>query len=113
MTEPTIDTEVRRLLADFEAEMRPLHEARQRMADVRGHGEAADGLVRLEVVPGGALSGLTIDPRAMRLGSAALAEAVLEAARAAAADAATRVSETIDDTMAPYIEDARRFYDSL
>ncbi|MFE3450521.1 YbaB/EbfC family nucleoid-associated protein [Nonomuraea sp. NPDC059194] len=113
MTEPTIDAEIRRLMADFAEEMRPLHEARERMAEVRGHGEAAEGLVRLEVTPGGALSGLTIDPRAMKLGSEALAEAVLEAARAAAADAAGRLSETVGETMTPYLEDARRFYDSL
>lgn len=108
-----MDPEIRKLMAAFEDELRPIQEARQRMAEVRGHGEAANGLIRLEVLPGGALSGLTIDPRAMKLGSAELAEAVLEAAGAAVNDASAKMAETVSETMTPYIDEANRFLDSL
>jgi DNA-binding protein YbaB len=58
-----------------------LNDVRRQMTELRGTGKAADERVAVEVDQFGALAGLTIDPRAMRLGSQQLAEAILEAAR--------------------------------
>ncbi|MCO6011611.1 YbaB/EbfC family nucleoid-associated protein [Actinoallomurus purpureus] len=68
-------------------------EARTKLAEARGRGEAADGKVVVEVARGGALQSLKIDPRAMRLGSEALAEAILEAAGKAGQDITDQTNE--------------------
>ncbi|GLW05028.1 hypothetical protein Misp01_01580 [Microtetraspora sp. NBRC 13810] len=60
------------------------------LAETRGRGEAAGGQVKVEVSADGALQGLTIDPRAMRLGSEALAAAIMEAAKRAEQDVASQ-----------------------
>lgn len=87
---PLLDEEMQRLLAQFQADLRPLQELRESLDGLRGRGEAANGQVKAEVLPSGALGGLRIDPRAMRLGADALAEAVLAAANDAAADLTKR-----------------------
>jgi DNA-binding protein YbaB len=53
---------------------------------VEGHGEAADGLIRVKALPGGKLAELELDPRVMRMDSTSLSEAIVEAANAALAD---------------------------
>ena len=53
---------------------------------------APGGQVEVEVLPSGALSSLRIESRAMRLGSQALTEAILEAARQAEKDAADQLA---------------------
>ncbi|GAA4640703.1 hypothetical protein GCM10023196_107290 [Actinoallomurus vinaceus] len=68
-------------------------ELREKLAEVRGRGEAAEGKVVVEVAPGGALKSVQIDPRAMKLGSEVLAEAVLEAAGKAFQDLTDQTSE--------------------
>jgi len=65
------------------------------LAALRGTGAAAEGLVRAEAAPGGRLTGLTIEPRAMRLDSATLTEAVLAAAEAAGTDADRKAAEAV------------------
>jgi len=106
---PIIDDEMNRLLQEFQAESRPLEALQENVDSIRGTGEAANGEVVAEVLPSGALSGLTINPRALKLGSEALAEAVLAAANAAAADASKRLSELLVDGLSPFTEQARRF----
>jgi DNA-binding protein YbaB len=68
-------------------------EAREELAELRGEAKAADGQITVEVLPSGSLSGLTINPRAMRLGSEALAEAILEAAGKATEEVSGRMNE--------------------
>jgi DNA-binding protein YbaB len=63
-------------------------EVRRRMEEARGRGESAGGQVAVELTPTGSLAALHIDPRAMRLGSQALTEAVLDAFRKAEEDVA-------------------------
>ncbi|MDN3352913.1 YbaB/EbfC family nucleoid-associated protein [Actinomadura sp. DC4] len=58
-----------------------LHDVRRQVAGLRGKGRSADERVEVEVDQFGALSQLKIDPRAMRLGSEELAQAILSAAR--------------------------------
>ncbi|WP_067175786.1 YbaB/EbfC family nucleoid-associated protein [Microtetraspora niveoalba] len=93
---PTGDPDADRVLAGLQEHMSRAEEVGQRLAELRGRGEAADGHVRVEVGATGALADLYIDPRAMRLGSAALAEAIMEAV----GRATTAATETADELMA-------------
>ncbi|MEU8320915.1 YbaB/EbfC family nucleoid-associated protein [Nonomuraea sp. NPDC048881] len=106
---PYLDDEMRRLLGQFQADIRPLEELQESLDAVRGRGEAADGQVRAEVLPTGALGGLRIDPRAMRLGADALAEAVLAAANAAAEDLAAQMTGLMTTGLTPFADEVRRF----
>lgn len=104
-----LDEEMRRFLTQFNAETRQLEELQEGLNAVRGRGEAAGGQVKAEVSPSGALSGLRIDARAMRLGADALAEAVLAAASAAAADLTTQLAGMMTDGLTPFADEVRRF----
>ncbi|GGL10667.1 hypothetical protein Sme01_16000 [Sphaerisporangium melleum] len=84
------DPQVDEVLEALAAQSAMFEAAGRRMAETRGQGEAEDGRVVVEVSPGGSLVSLRIDPRAMRLGSEALAEAIIAAARQAEQDAARR-----------------------
>lgn len=110
---PIVDEEMRRLLSQFRAEMRPLEELQEDLSSMRGQGEAAGGHVKAEVLPSGVLTGLKIDPRALRLGADALAEAILDATRMAAGDVTARVADKMTDAMSPFVEDSRRFFEEL
>jgi hypothetical protein len=77
---------------------RELHELANAAVDadgapLQGHGEAADGLVRVVAVEG-RLSAVELNPRVMRLASPELAEAFAEAANAALADLAAKFPRT-------------------
>lgn len=61
-----------------------LERMQRQMADLRGRGAAAEGKVIVEVNAAGGLSGLHIDPRAMRLSAGQLTEAIMRAATQAA-----------------------------
>ncbi|MFG3442115.1 YbaB/EbfC family nucleoid-associated protein [Nonomuraea sp. NPDC047897] len=80
------DPEIDRMLAQLAEQTELLEEVGRGLEAARGHGEAADGLVRVEVLPSGGLAAVRIAPRAMRLGSEELAEAIMEAARQAEED---------------------------
>lgn len=60
---------------------------------LQGHGEAADGMVRVSAVEG-RLSAVDLNPRVMRLASQELSEAFAEAANAALADLASKYPQT-------------------
>jgi DNA-binding protein YbaB len=77
-----------------------LQEAQTRVSEVRGQGQAADDRVKVEVDRFGALTSLRIDPRAMRLGAEALAEAILAAAAEGVRDARTRADEVMQPLVA-------------
>ncbi|MFI6598243.1 YbaB/EbfC family nucleoid-associated protein [Nonomuraea sp. NPDC050536] len=102
-----------RLLDEFRDEVRPLDDLQEEVAAIRGHGEAAGGQVRAEALPNGALAGLRLDPRALRMGADALAEAIVEAATLAATDVTAKVTERMSEAMAPYVDQAGRFLDGL
>ncbi|MFI7633214.1 YbaB/EbfC family nucleoid-associated protein [Nonomuraea sp. NPDC049400] len=93
------DPELSRLLEGYRQDVAALERLSEEIGAVRGRGEAAEGRVVAEVTQTGALAGLTIDPRAMRLGSTELAAAILEAAAAAARDA----ERGADDVLGPFI----------
>ncbi|WP_406311537.1 YbaB/EbfC family nucleoid-associated protein [Streptosporangium sp. NBC_01639] len=106
---PFLDAEMNRFLAQFQADTRPLEELQESLKAVRGRGEAANGQVKAEVLASGALGSLQIDPRAMRLGADALAEAVLAAASNAAADLTTQLAGMMMDGLTPFADEVRRF----
>lgn len=68
---------------------------------ITGAGEAADGAVRVVVGPSGAIQDVKLTPRAMRLASEALSEALLEASRAAAGDAGVKVAAMTASLLPP------------
>ncbi|MEV0632146.1 YbaB/EbfC family nucleoid-associated protein [Nonomuraea wenchangensis] len=94
------DTELGRLLGDHQRDVAALEGLRDRLAEVRGRGEAADGRVVAETTQDGALTGLSIDPRAMRLGSDRLAEAILRASARAARAAGERAADLVTPFLA-------------
>ncbi|WP_327088939.1 YbaB/EbfC family nucleoid-associated protein [Nonomuraea sp. NBC_01738] len=104
-----LDAEMSRFLAQFQADIKPLEDLQASLNEIRGRGEAADGQVKAEVLPGGGLAGLRIDPRAMRLGADALAEAILAAANAAASDLTTQMSGMMTDGLTPFTAEVKRF----
>ncbi|MEU4830824.1 YbaB/EbfC family nucleoid-associated protein [Streptosporangium sp. NPDC023615] len=105
----TGNPEVDRLVEGFDALSLQYEGMLKELGDLRARGEAADGLVSVEVAPGGALLGVDINPRAMRLGSEALSEAIMEAVTAASQVAATR----LDEVLTPLLGGMEGFSESL
>jgi DNA-binding protein YbaB len=68
----------------------------ERLRQVRGRGEAAGGLIRVEVTAGGQVTDLTLDPRVMRLASQDLREEIMAALRQAGADADRQTQQEAD-----------------
>jgi DNA-binding protein YbaB len=85
--------DMRKRLSGMLDQLSRLRDARDQLAQLHAEGEAADGLVGVTVGPTGALTNVRIDPRAMRLDSQTLAEAVMEAARQATARASEQAGE--------------------
>jgi DNA-binding protein YbaB len=98
---PPGDGSVKGLVSSLARENTRLRETQSRMKDLRGTGRSADERVRVEVDRFGALVGLKIDPRAMRLGSEALTEAILHAAEQGVRD----VKAQADAMMRPLVEE--------
>ncbi|MFB9679938.1 YbaB/EbfC family nucleoid-associated protein [Streptosporangium vulgare] len=96
---PTGDPETDRLLTVIEEQTTRMEEVGQSLAEARGRGEAAGGHVSVEVLASGALAALRIDPRALRLGSEALAEAILAASDEATRDAAEQTGTLLNSLL--------------
>jgi DNA-binding protein YbaB len=62
-------------------QLEKLADFRTQLDEVSAVGEAAEGLVRVQAGPSGHPTSLTIDPRAMRMDSESLSEAIMEAFR--------------------------------
>jgi DNA-binding protein YbaB len=93
-------------LEDFERVSQQSKEAVQRLSGVldelgavTGEGAAAGDLVGATVDGGGQIREVTLDPRAMRLDSRSIAEAVTEAVRAAQHDAQRKNEELLRAAM--------------
>lgn len=69
------------------------------LAEVRGAGESADGRIRAEVMPGGLLESLELDPRVRRMDSEELAQAIVDAVRAAAEDATAKSGALMESVL--------------
>ncbi|GAA3203102.1 YbaB/EbfC family nucleoid-associated protein [Nonomuraea helvata] len=87
MTTPhTGDPEIDRALAEMAAQTARFEEVSRRLEETRGRGQSAGGQVVVELRHTGSLAALRIDPRALRLGSQALTDAIVEAFRLAEED---------------------------
>jgi DNA-binding protein YbaB len=96
--------EIRRMLDDTVAAFKqatPDDADAARVAEARGQGSAADGQVKVVVKPGGRLESVTIDPRAMRLGSEAIGAHIVTATNAALDDLAAKVAEAAPTAVNP------------
>jgi DNA-binding protein YbaB len=91
-----------RLLTQLETTIAQAKEKAAALAQVVGAGQAADGVVTVRVGPLGQLTGVDLDPKAMRLPSADLAAAVVAAAQAAQADVSAQVAELYRDQRTAY-----------
>ncbi|MCA2223168.1 YbaB/EbfC family nucleoid-associated protein [Nonomuraea sp. NPDC052129] len=98
------DPEIDRALAQLAVQTAQFEEVGRRLESARGRGVAADGQVTVEVLPSGGLASVHIAPRAMRLGSEALCEALMEAARQAEDDV---TAQTFTATQALFEEPGR------
>jgi DNA-binding protein YbaB len=96
-------------LADYEralaAQMAQAHDLSRQMQEIRGSGEAAEGLVQVEVTAAGRVTDLRLNPRVMRLDSQTLAEEILAAIGRANDDAARQVQEATGAETASSWED--------
>lgn len=100
---PELDGQLRQLL-DATSRMRDLQEE---IAQLTGHGEAADRRIRVEADNAGRLTKIDIDPRTMRMASEDLAEAILQAAQQAADDVMAKSQELLNNVM-PALGDVQR-----
>lgn len=78
--------DLHRIARQSEDALSALTEVLAEIQRVTGEGEAADGLIRVVVDSAGRAAKVAVDPRAMRLGSEALAEGVRDAFNAAQDD---------------------------
>ncbi|TDE41581.1 YbaB/EbfC family DNA-binding protein [Nonomuraea mesophila] len=83
--------DLERITARAEEMLARVEELRSEIDVAVGHGVAADGQVRVTVGPSGRLTEVELAPRAMRMDSRRLAEAMLRAAQEAQDDVARKV----------------------
>lgn len=84
------------LLGQYREQRDKLQGLQEKLAEIVGHGEAAEGMVRVDADRQGRMTSLEIDPRVYRkLGSEELSDAVLEASREASAQVDKQVAEAM------------------
>ena len=76
-----------------------MRDMQEKIALIRGVGEAVDGRVRVEADDAGRVCDVQIDPRAMRLASQDLAEAITAASQQAADDVSAQTQELMNELM--------------
>ncbi|MET7337329.1 YbaB/EbfC family nucleoid-associated protein [Nonomuraea sp. NPDC005650] len=91
--------ELERITARAEDMLARVEELRSEIDVVVGHGETADGLVRVTAGSSGRLMDVVLAPRAMRLDSHKLAEAMLLAAQQAQDDVAAKVDAVMAESL--------------
>ncbi|MEO3890383.1 YbaB/EbfC family nucleoid-associated protein [Nonomuraea sp. B5E05] len=96
----SFDPELDRLVAEFRADAQPLSDVIGQINEIQGEAASAGGKVAVRVAPSGELLGVRIDPRAMRMGSEELAEAIMDAARRAMTDAGRKAMQVAG----PYLD---------
>jgi DNA-binding protein YbaB len=82
-----------RFLRDAERNMAKAGELKDRIADVVGRGDAADGKIRAEFNSTEGLARLDLDPRALRMPSEELSEEIRNAVNAASKDFQTQLGQ--------------------
>jgi DNA-binding protein YbaB len=97
----TGDPELDRIMDQFRANSAELAGVLGQVEEVAGRAESRDGKIKVRVSATGQLTGLHIDPRAMRMGSQELADTIMELSRRATEDAARQLMEVTR----PYLGD--------
>jgi DNA-binding protein YbaB len=92
--------DVDRLAAQADDALRRLSASTEDMAALTATGEAADGYVRVAVDSSGRVTRISLNPRAMRMDSESLSEALLDAIGAAQEDAQRRKQEMVAELLA-------------
>lgn len=95
MTENPFQTQLESAMRQIKAQVDSYQARRESVAAIVGEGTGADGLVTVRAGAGGMLQDLEIDPKAMRLPSQDLRDAILEAARNAAASYQEQLTEML------------------
>ena len=98
--------DLERITREGEEAMRALTEAIAEMDEVIGEGEAAEGALRVVMDSTGHVIDVTLDPRALRLGADALADAMREAFNAAQDDLHDQTDELVSDALPAYVAEA-------
>ncbi|MEU6711188.1 YbaB/EbfC family nucleoid-associated protein [Nonomuraea sp. NPDC046802] len=88
------------VIGQTETALNRLRQAKHLIGEVRGTGEAAQGLICATADSSGSLTGVDINPRALRLSVAALGDEITEAIRLAQQDTSRRTGEIIEDAAA-------------
>ncbi|WP_242909082.1 YbaB/EbfC family nucleoid-associated protein [Actinomadura terrae] len=102
---PELDREVERLNGRLQQALSLV----SAMAELKGEAESRDGFVQVTLSSNGMLSGLTINPRAMKQGSEALAEQILETVKTAQEN----LSKESQELVAPLLGDMGRYREML
>jgi DNA-binding protein YbaB len=83
------------MLAEAESAVSRSRELEHQIATLEATGTAADGRVTVTAAAGGRISGVTIEPKAMRLASEDLAQAILDASREAQEELNRQMQELV------------------
>jgi len=95
MTESPFQAQLDAAMRQLKEQLDSFQSQRDAVAALVGEGTAADGLVTVRTGAGGALQDLELDPRAMRMASQDLRDAILEASRNAAASYQEALSDIV------------------
>ncbi|GAA1807338.1 YbaB/EbfC family nucleoid-associated protein [Actinomadura chokoriensis] len=96
MPDMPTEEEIKRESQRWQKKFEEIGALEDKLKEVRGVGTAEEGKVEVIAAPGGVLLEVNINPRAMRLGSEALGEAIIEASRAAAVDATSKINALME-----------------
>ncbi|TDB84412.1 YbaB/EbfC family DNA-binding protein [Actinomadura sp. 7K534] len=84
------------LLQTYQEKRRQIQEMQSKLEAIEAEAEAADGMVRVKVDRQGRLASLDLDPRVQRrLGATELAEAIMEATKAAQTEVTNLIREAM------------------
>jgi len=97
----TGNPEIDRHLSKVFEQLDQFQTIQQDLVEAKETGVGADGLVEVTVGPSADLLGVALNPRAMRLDSMSLAEAIMEAYKAACGQMSRRVAEIMGPLMPP------------
>ena len=98
MTESPFQSQLESAMRLIKEQIDSFQTRRDSVAAIMGEGTGADGLITVRTGAGGALQGLEIDPKAMRMASQDLRDAILEAVRNAAASYQEQLAEILPTT---------------
>lgn len=99
MAEIDVDLEVSRLTEQVDRTAREAEERFARVGRVVGKAESGDGSIKVEVAPGGLLTGIELTRSALRFGPDAIAAQIMELANRAT----RRAGERMYNTLAPVL----------